>query len=149
MYSDSGKNDHRNMASGKEAKDGAHHHGSRLYCRTGHCGLGKRAQNYHILQAHYHYFFLIGGQLLPFLLYSKANQLYVYTYLLCLEPPTPFHSSRSSQSTSMSPLCYEPAPHELADLHMVWRRQWHPTPVLLPGKSHERRSLVGCSPWGH
>ena len=30
----------------------------------------------------------------------------------------------------------------------VWRRQWHPTPVLLPGKSHGRRSLVGGSPWG-
>ena len=28
------------------------------------------------------------------------------------------------------------------------RRQWHPTPVLLPGKSHWQRSLVGCSPWG-
>ena len=28
------------------------------------------------------------------------------------------------------------------------RRPWHPTPVLLPGKSHGRRSLVGCSPWG-
>ena len=28
------------------------------------------------------------------------------------------------------------------------RRQWHPAPVLLPGKSHGRRSLVGCSPWG-
>ena len=28
------------------------------------------------------------------------------------------------------------------------RRQWHPTPVLLPGKSHGRRSLVGCRPWG-
>ena len=28
------------------------------------------------------------------------------------------------------------------------RRQWHPTPVLLPGNSHGRRSLVGCSPWG-
>ena len=28
------------------------------------------------------------------------------------------------------------------------RRQWHPTPVLLPGESHRRRSLVGCSPWG-
>ena len=27
------------------------------------------------------------------------------------------------------------------------RRQWHPTLVLLPGKSHGRRSLVGCSPW--
>ena len=31
----------------------------------------------------------------------------------------------------------------------VRRRQWHPTPVLLPGKSHGWRSLVGCSPWGH
>ena len=30
-----------------------------------------------------------------------------------------------------------------------WRRQWHPTPVLLPGKSHGWRNLVGCSPWGH
>ena len=29
-----------------------------------------------------------------------------------------------------------------------WRRQWHPTPVLLPGKSHGRRSLVGYSPCG-
>ena len=28
------------------------------------------------------------------------------------------------------------------------RRQWHPTPVLLPGKSHGWRSLMGCSPWG-
>ena len=28
------------------------------------------------------------------------------------------------------------------------RRQWHPTPVLLPGKSHGWKSLVGCSPWG-
>ena len=50
-------------------------------------------------------------------------------------------------------------------LHIVWfhlnevfgidqsienerRRQWHPTPVLLPGKSHGQGSLVGCSPWG-
>ena len=30
---------------------------------------------------------------------------------------------------------------------LVRRRQWHPTPVLLPGKSHGQRSLVGCSPW--
>ena len=29
-----------------------------------------------------------------------------------------------------------------------WRRQWHPTPVLLSGKSHGWRSLVGCSSWG-
>ena len=31
----------------------------------------------------------------------------------------------------------------------IQRWQWHPTPVLLPGKSHVRRSLVGCSPWNH
>ena len=30
----------------------------------------------------------------------------------------------------------------------VQRRQWQPTPVLLLGKSHGQRSLVGCSPWG-
>ena len=29
-----------------------------------------------------------------------------------------------------------------------WRRQWHPTPVLLPGKSRGWRGLVGFSPWG-
>ena len=28
------------------------------------------------------------------------------------------------------------------------RRRWHPSPVLLPGKSHGRRRLVGYSPWG-
>ena len=30
-----------------------------------------------------------------------------------------------------------------------WRRKWLPTPVLLPGESHGKRSLVGYSPWGH
>ena len=33
--------------------------------------------------------------------------------------------------------------------NIFWRRQWHPTPVLLPGKYHGWRNLVGCSPWGH
>ena len=35
-----------------------------------------------------------------------------------------------------------------ACLRQLERRQWHPTPVLLPGKSHGQRSLVGCNPWG-
>ena len=39
-----------------------------------------------------------------------------------------------------------------AQLHsfhtLVWRRQWQPTPVLLPGKSHGQRSMVGYSPRG-
>ena len=30
-----------------------------------------------------------------------------------------------------------------------WRRKWQPTPVFLPGKSHDQRSLAGYSPWGH
>ena len=33
--------------------------------------------------------------------------------------------------------------------HIRQRRQWQPIPVLLPGKSHGRRSLVGCSTWSH
>ena len=33
-------------------------------------------------------------------------------------------------------------------LILYWRRQRHPTPVLLPAESHGWRSLVGCSPWG-
>ena len=31
---------------------------------------------------------------------------------------------------------------------LAQRRQWHPTPILLPRKSHGQRSLVGCRPWG-
>ena len=38
---------------------------------------------------------------------------------------------------------------EYPDVIYIQRKQWHPTPVLLPGKSHGQRSLVGCSPWGH
>ena len=30
----------------------------------------------------------------------------------------------------------------------TWRRKWQPTPVLLPGKSHGWRSLIGCHLWG-
>ena len=31
---------------------------------------------------------------------------------------------------------------------MHWRRQWHPTPVFLPGESQGRGSPVGCRLWG-
>ena len=37
---------------------------------------------------------------------------------------------------------------DFISLGPLQRRRWHPTPVLLPGKSHGRKSLVGCSPWG-
>ena len=57
-----------------------------------------------------------------------------------------------------SPFPYPPAPAttiffsvsmNLATLDTSYRRrQWHPTPVLLPVKSRGWRSLVDCSPWG-
>ena len=31
----------------------------------------------------------------------------------------------------------------------LMENKWPPTPIFLPGKSHEQRSLVGYSPWGH
>ena len=31
---------------------------------------------------------------------------------------------------------------------ILWRREWQPTPIFLPGKSHGQRSLAGYSPWG-
>ena len=36
---------------------------------------------------------------------------------------------------------------KIYDIAYIRRRKWQPTPVLLPGKSHGWRSLVGCSPW--
>ena len=47
-------------------------------------------------------------------------------------------------------MCHQnfPYPVIMTALWLGWRRQWQPTPVLLPGKSHGRRSLGGCSPWG-
>ena len=47
--------------------------------------------------------------------------------------------SKDSQESS-------PAP-QLESINSL-TRQWHPTPVLLPGKSQEQRSLAGCSPRG-
>ena len=65
-----------------------------------------------------------------------------YVLLPCLTPfsPEPFFFPSNKQ------------PSEHCELEwcalLLQRRQWHPTPVLLPGKSHGRRSLVSCSPWG-
>ena len=34
-------------------------------------------------------------------------------------------------------------------VYIYWRKQWHPTPLLLPGIFHGWRSMVGYSLWGH
>ena len=45
--------------------------------------------------------------------------------------------------------CYAERSQKERNKYCVLTHIWcHPTPVLSPGKSHGRRSLVGCSPWG-
>ena len=70
-------------------------------------------------------------------------------------PPASFPSSSQvssqlSPASGGSPYTAQPAPPTVGTPHpLSQRRQWHPTPVLLPAKPHGQRSLVGCSPWGH
>src|SRR5574337_1199174 len=70
-------------------------------------------------------------------------------------PPSPteskrlFHTSVSLLLSRIQGYHYHLSKfHIYALVYCIQRRQWHPTPVLLPGKSHGWRSLVGCSPWG-
>ena len=67
----------------------------------------------------------------------------------------PYVSSSPSQNSSLN-VCARSLFHiclytqvQLWVGKISWRRKWQPPPVLLPGKSHGRRSLVGHSPWGH
>ena len=47
-------------------------------------------------------------------------------------------------SAEVTKLCYL-----VVYTHIHWRRQWQLTLVLLPGKSHARRSMVGCSTYSY
>ena len=66
-------------------------------------------------------------------------------YLQCL-PEILWHSPTISL-THLLPVSHCLTLFSYSSL-LPWRRWWHPTPVLLPGKCHRWRSLVGCSPWG-
>ena len=60
-------------------------------------------------------------------------------------PPPPAHCVHKSVLN----VCVSTAVlQKFINIKPYQRRQWHPTPVLLPGKFHGWRSLVGCSPWG-
>ena len=68
-------------------------------------------------------------------------------YFLCIPQPLPtlpqgYHLTRWCSGK-------ESASHCRRLVFNPWRRKWQPTPVLLPGKSHGRRAIVGYSPWGH
>ena len=87
---------------------------------------------------------------------TKRHASWVYHFSsgnLFLEAPTRnlllvFHWPQLSHMANTS--CSECGKERILSEFIVdpWRRQWHPTPVLLPGKSHGWRSLVGCSSWG-
>ena len=38
---------------------------------------------------------------------------------------------------------------QFLDQEVPWRREWLPTPVILPKEFHGQRSLVGYSPWSY
>ena len=88
---------------------------------------------------------LLGHMVVLFLIFWKIFILF------SISDCTGLHSHQQYMWASFSP---QPFQHLLflvvliIAILMARRRQWHPTPVLLPGKSHGRRSLVGCSPWG-
>ena len=67
---------------------------------------------------------------------------------MCLEPVLCNKISHCNEKPVYPNEKVAPNLHNHFHLDTTWRRKWQPTPVLLPGKSHGRRSLVGCSPWG-
>ena len=69
--------------------------------------------------------------------------------------PGKSHQTRKVMFTMGFPVCsvVENLPANAGDNHWIrkipWRRKWISTPVFLPGKSHEQRSLGDYSSWGH
>ena len=64
----------------------------------------------------------------------------------------PAHHVQMGECVPIWPICMGVWPVFVCLNFDLWeprsrRRQWHPTPVLLPGESHGWGSLVGCSPW--
>ena len=70
---------------------------------------------------------------------SKRNLAYMLLYYM--EGNEIIHGKYSAP-------CLKHTKNQYHLVVIIRRRRWHPTPVLLPGKSHGRRNLVGCSPWG-
>ena len=77
---------------------------------------------------------------------SLPGQLRLFPFVPIPLPPLPGIARRGTESGLQ--LCLSSTTSLSSRCCYLWRRQWHPTPVLLPGKSHVLRSLVGCSPWG-
>ena len=80
-----------------------------------------------------------------------AFSLVVFTLLssvLCFLEGTYLTASLVAQPVRNPPAMQETqVPSRVGKI--PWSREWQPTPIFLPGKSHGRRSLVRHSPWGH
>ena len=61
--------------------------------------------------------------------------------------PDKFHENVNNLAWISSPMGFQRLLYLQVSFIFSRRRQWHPTPVLLPGKSYGRRSLEGCSLW--
>ena len=86
-------------------------------------------------------------------MYSKLKVQPLGPGLICFPVPDGTVQYSSSMSPAvpnekMPPLWLKKEKEKTALVMCDWRRQWHPTPVLLPGKSHGREIRVDCSPWG-
>ena len=89
---------------------------------------------------------------------NQTSELYEFSAFLCSGFNMPANLENSAVPQDWKRSVFIPIPkkgntkecsnyHTSALIsHASRRRQWHPTPVLLPGKSHGWRSLVGCSP---
>ena len=76
---------------------------------------------------------------------KSALHIYIYIYPLFFGFPSHLGHHRASSTV---PVLYSRFSLIIYFIHNSRRRQWHPTPVLLPGKSHGWKGPVGCSPWG-
>ena len=76
--------------------------------------------------------------------FRKTEPVYTYTRYLYIQTSFPGGSGDKS-------ICLQCGRHGFNPWvgKIPWRSKWQPTPVLLPGKFHGWRSLVGYSPWGH
>ena len=103
-------------------------------------GLGNHGIVLEYLQSHHHFYFdyIPNGLVLRDGTVIKAPQAILWHSQREALPCFPLYLSKEDWWRCLWFGCGS----------MYRRRQWHPTPILLPGKSHGWRSLVGCSPRG-
>ena len=78
----------------------------------------------------------------------QSFESYIWLELICQQNWKTKQWLQNWKRSVFIPIPQEGNDKECPNHCTIRRRQWHPTPVLLPGKSHGQRSLEGCSPWG-